>query len=84
MGWTLTLSLELYLRSIIKIASIPNLGLLTLMMKVYYSGKCKELLNALVGLLYVSCFRNPFDSKAETHWIYSSGKYVKLVHLKVS
>lgn len=63
MGWILTFSLELYIKSIIKSNNIPNIGILILMMKVYFSSKCFELINPLVGLIYVNCFKNPFNNK---------------------
>lgn len=83
MGWILTLSLELCIKSIIKYNKIPNAGLLVLMMRVYYSSRCKELINPLIGLLYINCFKNPFENKTEMHWLYSNGDYVKLIHLPI-
>lgn len=83
-GYILALSLELYLKSVIHFKQLPNLSLLVLMVKAYSSGKCRELLNSLIGLLYVICFKNPFYNKASIHWYYmNGGDYIKVIHLEM-
>lgn len=61
MGWILTLTLQLYIKAFIKINSIPPLNLLLLTLRLYHGSRCKELINSVLGLVYVTCFRNPFS-----------------------